>query len=105
MKCRRGLPIGAYTSQPLANYSVSDIDHRMKEEFRCKCYLRYCDDVVGLARTKHEAWQMLDEYVRLNDEAGLVVKGNVIVAPIGEFVNGSKRKHRKRQRSHKRKKH
>lgn len=98
------MPIGAYTSQPLANYTVSDIDHYIKEKLHCKCYLRYCDDVVGLARTKHEAWKMLNEYVRLNDLSGLVVKANVIVAPIATFADGKKR-HRKRQRSHKRKMH
>ena len=74
----------------------------MKETLHCKCYLQYCDDVTGLARSKAEAWKALNEFTRLSTEAGLVVKANVIVAPIAHLANG-KRKRRKRQRGHRRK--
>lgn len=75
----------------------------MKEKVRCKCYLQYCDDVTGLARTKAEAWKALNEFTRLSAEAGLVVKANVIVAPIAHLVYGRKKKRRKRQRGRRRK--
>ena len=77
----------------------------MKEVKHCKCYLRYCDDTTGLARTKAEAWEMVNEYERLSSEMGLVVKAGAIVAPIAHKEYG-RRKHRKRQRGgHKRSKH
>ena len=100
---RRGVPIGAYTSQPIGNFASSRIAHQMKEKVGVKCYLQYCDDTVGLARTKAEAWKAVNEYERLSAQAGLVVKANVIVAPIAKTSDGKKRKSRKRQRGHRRK--
>lgn len=73
----------------------------MKEKLHCKCYLRYCDDTVNLARTKAEAWRTLNEYEKMSAEAGFVVKANVIVAPIANATG--RKKHRKRQRGHGRK--
>lgn len=90
------MPIGAFPSQPIGNFTASSIDHHMKEKMHCKCYLRYCDDTMGLARSKAEAWKMVNEYVRLSDEKGLVVKAGIIVAPIAHVEYGRK-KHRKRQ--------
>lgn len=103
----RGVPIGGYPSQIIGNFSASKIDHHMKEDLHCKCYLRYCDDTVGLARTKAEAWAMLNEYDRISSELGLVVKASYIVAPIAHRVYGKKHKKRKRQRGagHGRQKH
>ena len=75
----------------------------MKEEVRVKCYLRYCDDTVGLARTKGEAWKALNEYERMSAEAGFVVKASAIVAPIAHKTDGKWKKRRKRQRGHRRK--
>ena len=69
----------------------------MKEQLRIKCYLRYCDDTMGLARTKAEAWAQLNEYDRLSSELGLVMKASAIVAPIAHLDYGKKRR-RKRQR-------
>ena len=95
---KRGLPIGANTSQPLGNFASSPIDHYMKEHVKCKCYLRYCDDVVGLAKTKGEAWDQLNEYYRKSKEFGFVMKADAFVAPIATR-NGHGKKKRKRQRS------
>lgn len=94
---RRGIPIGASPSQPLGNFTTHRIDHQMKERLRVKIYLRYCDDTVGMARTKAEAWKQVNEFERMNEEMGLVIKHDVIVAPFGKNKNG---KHRKRQRGH-----
>lgn len=69
----------------------------MKEKLHVKCYLRYCDDTLGLTRTKAEAWAQLNEYDRLSSEIGLTVKASAIVAPIAHLGNGKKHK-RKRQR-------
>jgi retron-type reverse transcriptase len=41
---RHGLPIGNLTSQFFANIYLSPLDHFIKEELRCKAYVRYVDD-------------------------------------------------------------
>lgn len=68
----------------------------MKEKFKTKCYHRYCDDTVGLAKSKAEAKVLLKEYDRMSSELGLVVKATSFIAPIQKNVYGKKR--RKRQR-------
>lgn len=92
----RGVPIGAYTSQPLGNFVASPIAHHMKDVMHCKCFLMYCDDALCLARSKAEAWSMLNEFEVQAERLGLVVKASAIVAPIAHLTNA--RKHRKRQR-------
>lgn len=93
---RRGIPIGAYTSQPLGNFIASPIAHYMKDVMRSKCFLMYCDDALCLARSKGEAWTMLNEFEAQAERLGLVVKASAVVAPIAHLAN--EKKHRKRQR-------
>lgn len=45
---REGIPIGNLTSQYLANLYLSDIDHYIKEDYRCRWYFRYMDDIIIL---------------------------------------------------------
>jgi len=45
---RRGLPIGNQTSQFFGNVFLDALDHFVKAELRCRCYLRYVDDFVLL---------------------------------------------------------
>ena len=99
------MPIGGYPSQTIGNFSASRVDHHMKEKMHCKCYLRYCDDTMGLARTKAEAWRMLNEYDRISSELGLVVKASAIVAPIALRGYGKKKRKRQRGRGGSREKH
>lgn len=49
---RRGLPIGNLTSQLFGNYYLNAFDHFIKEQLRCKYYLRYVDDFVLLNNDK-----------------------------------------------------
>lgn len=49
---RKGLPIGNLTSQWFGNYFLSGLDHFVKEELRCKAYVRYVDDFVLLHEDK-----------------------------------------------------
>jgi RNA-directed DNA polymerase len=42
----RGLPIGALTSQHLANFYLSRLDHFVKEELKLPGYVRYMDDMA-----------------------------------------------------------
>jgi hypothetical protein len=98
--CKRGAPIGDYSSQPVCNLAVNTLDRLVKEKLKCKGYVRYCDDVTGLAFTKAEAKRQLREYIRLSDEMGLVVKADFIISKIA--TNEKKKKRRWRQRGRKR---
>lgn len=42
----RGVPIGNLTSQYFANHYLASLDHFIKDELRCKAYVRYMDDMV-----------------------------------------------------------
>ncbi len=42
----KGLPIGNETSQILAIYYLSSLDHYIKEKLHIKCYVRYMDDFI-----------------------------------------------------------
>lgn len=75
------------------------VDHYVKEKMRVKCYMRYCDDSMGMAKTKAQAKRDMMEFDRISSELGIVVKHNAVVAPVGrEIINGRK-KNRKRKRS------
>ena len=52
----RGLPIGNLTSQHWANVYLDALDHFVKEELRCYCYLRYCDDFCLFHNDKAQLW-------------------------------------------------
>ena len=41
-----GLPIGNMSSQILAVFYLSIVDHYIKEELGCKYYIRYMDDLI-----------------------------------------------------------
>lgn len=41
-----GLPIGNLTSQYFANFYLSALDHRCKEEWGARAYVRYMDDIL-----------------------------------------------------------
>ncbi len=47
-KNKKGLPIGNMTSQILAVFYLSDVDHYIKEVLKCKHYIRYMDDFIIL---------------------------------------------------------
>ncbi len=57
----RGLPIGNLTSQFWANVLLNRLDHFIKEELRCRGYLRYVDDLVIFGDSKAELWQIRAE--------------------------------------------
>ena len=80
-----GIPIGASTSQILANLALNPVDQFAKRVLKSKSYMRYCDDMLMLFKTSGEAHQALlqmDEAVRsigltLNSKSsvGLVADG------------------------------
>ena len=52
----RGLPIGNLTSQYFANLYLSDLDHRVKEQWHAAVYVRYMDDIL-MAGSDRDALQ------------------------------------------------
>jgi hypothetical protein len=49
---KKGLPIGNLTSQVFANLYLNGLDHFVKEELKCKKYLRYVDDFCLFSDSK-----------------------------------------------------
>ena len=49
-----GVPIGNYLSQFFANIYLTDLDHKIKEEWGVKYYFRYADDMVFLHDNKED---------------------------------------------------
>ncbi|MBS1988731.1 group II intron reverse transcriptase domain-containing protein [Candidatus Dependentiae bacterium] len=79
----KGLPIGNYMSQYLANFYLSYFDHWLKEDKRVKYYFRYCDDVVLLAAEKPYLHALLAEVrAYLRDHLKLTVKDNYQIFPV-----------------------
>jgi len=61
-----GLPVGALTSQLLANIVLDQIDHLFKDRFGEPYYVRYMDDIVIVCRDKAHAkatMQCLDDAI------------------------------------------
>lgn len=78
----KGVPIGSYLSQFLANFYLSYFDHWLKEKMGIKCVVRYMDDIVIFHYSKeylHWLKRKMDEY--LNNELDLVIKANWQVFP------------------------
>ncbi len=62
----RGIPIGNLTSQFFANVYLNGFDHFIKEELRCRYYIRYVDDFVILDDSKErliDVKQYMEEYL------------------------------------------
>lgn len=62
-----GLPIGYYLSQWLANWLLTEMDYKIKQEFKIKCYVRYVDDFVLFHWNKkvlHKIRVSLQEYLK-----------------------------------------
>ncbi len=57
----KGLPIGNLTSQHFANYYLGILDRFMKEDIRCRYYVRYMDDFVVWADDKIKLRKVLDQ--------------------------------------------
>lgn len=73
----KGIPLGFYLSQWLANWYLQGLDHYIKETLKAEYYIRYMDDMVVFGGNKRELHRMrcaIEEY--LNNELGLHLKDN-----------------------------
>ncbi len=83
----RGLPIGALTSQQLANFYLGAVDRLVKETLRVPGYVRYMDD-MALWSTRAElrtAKVAVEKFLR--EEQGLMLKGNWHLQPTGRGMD------------------
>ena len=75
----RGIPIGASTSQIMANMALNPVDHYASRALKLTTYLRYCDDMIALFETAgqaHAAHQAIAAKVealglKLNSKSGI----------------------------------
>jgi hypothetical protein len=75
----KGIPIGASTSQIMANMALNPLDHFARRDLKLSTYLRYCDDMVALFETAAEAHAALEAIrskvaelgLRLNSKSGV----------------------------------
>lgn len=81
----QGLPIGNYTSQYLGNVYLSNFDWWVKQEICPVAYFRYCDDIVILAHSAHEAHHMREKvFERLFRQYNLTIKSDWQVFPVDQ---------------------
>lgn len=74
---KTGIPLGFVTSQWFANYLLTELDHKIKEDIHVKYYIRFMDDMVLFGsnkRTMHNIRRQISEY--LENELHLQLKGN-----------------------------
>ncbi len=80
----KGVPIGSYLSQYLANFYLAYFDHWLKEDMKVSYVVRYMDDVVILHHSKdflHWLKRQMDKY--LWENLKLTIKDNWQVFPTG----------------------
>lgn len=81
----RGIPIGNYLSQYLANLNLCYMMHKANEEWKVDC-TEYADDIVFFSDSKEFLHRLFHEKVKpyIEDELELKVKGNWQIFPISE---------------------
>lgn len=81
----KGLPIGNFTSQYLANLYLAYFDHWVKEYLGVEYYYRYMDDIVVLAGDKATLHFILDAFaLYLGTELKVEIKDNWQIFPIDD---------------------
>lgn len=79
----KGVPIGSYLSQYLANYYLAYFDHYLKEELHLKYVVRYMDDVIILSDSKERLYEVRKKIsLYLEKNLNLHLKGNWQVFPV-----------------------
>jgi hypothetical protein len=82
-----GIPIGASSSQIMANMALNPVDHFARRELKLGTYLRYCDDMIALFETAadaHAAYKAMDAKVQ---EVGLALNSKSSVGWIADGVD------------------
>lgn len=85
----RGMPIGFYTSQWLANFYLTGLDHFIKEQLHAPAYFRYMDDMVIFSADKqqlHDIRKEVESY--LQTELGLALNHKWQIFPLCRVEGG-----------------
>lgn len=80
----KGVPIGSYLSQFLANFYLAYFDHWIKENMKVKMIIRYMDDIVIFHHSKeflHFLFAKMNEY--LATKLKVKIKPNWQIFPTG----------------------
>lgn len=60
---QKGIPLGNITSQVFANIYLNALDHYVKEDLRCRFYIRYNDDIVIVFENDKNAVNIRDKVI------------------------------------------
>lgn len=83
----KGLAIGVYPSQYLANFYLSIVDWTMVEGYGFTHYYRYMDDIVILVKDKQEAHRALGILSDIFAMIHLTIKNNYRIAPLSYGID------------------
>lgn len=79
----KGVPVGSYLSQYLANFYLAYFDHWLVEECHCDCVIRYMDDLVILSESKEFLHNLLCAIkIYLKELLDLEIKSNYSIFPV-----------------------
>lgn len=85
-----GMQVGSLISQMTANVVLTPVDHYVKRVLQAPYYIRYMDDMLCLAPSKQQTWDIIgatDDFLRENFGLQLNNKTAVIPAKEGcEFI-------------------
>lgn len=84
----KGVPVGSYLSQYLANFYLAYFDHWLIEECHCKYVIRYMDDLIILHESKiflHNLLCAIKFYLKI--ELHLTIKDNYIIFPAWKGID------------------
>jgi hypothetical protein len=70
----KGLLLGSYLSQWIANITLTPVDHWIKERMKIRQYLRYMDDAVAFFPSKKAAKKFSALLISFVNSLGLAVK-------------------------------
>ena len=83
----RGLPIGNLTSQYLANYYLSGLDHYAKEQLKIPVYIRYMDDILLMENDLQVLKNVVEKIERYAEENLQVVMKEPILQRTSERMD------------------
>lgn len=83
----KGIPIGSYVSQYIANLVLTPLDHYMKEVAGAKHYFRYMDDIVLLYNTKEECHKAHQQVIEFLSVYKLTLKKTTKVSPVSAGID------------------
>ena len=82
-----GMQVGSLISQMTANIVLTPLDHFVKRTLQAPYYIRYMDDMIILAPSKQQVWDILhamDDFLQM--DFGLQLNNKTAVIPVNHGV-------------------